>query len=242
MHVTRKGHLDAPPGSGYEHSVNTYDLICAGAALTALGSGALFWPDQALLCISDLHLGKSERIARLGGAQLPPYETLDTLTRLSADLDSTNASTVICLGDSFDDLAAANALPEDARLWITRLQAGRRWLWVEGNHDPGPIDLGGSHVAEMTLGPLTFRHIAQGKTTGEVSGHYHPKATLHTRGRAVTRPAFLCDRDRLILPAYGTYTGGLRSSDPALARLMGKDATAILTGPRPTAIPLARAS
>ena len=94
------------------------------------------------------------------------------------------------------------------RLWITRLQAGRRWVWIEGNHDPGPVDLGGSHLAELPLPPLTFRHIAQGGARGEVSGHYHPKASVPARGRSISRPAFLYDSDRLILPAYGTYTGG----------------------------------
>ncbi|MEM9871128.1 MAG: ligase-associated DNA damage response endonuclease PdeM [Pseudomonadota bacterium] len=222
--------------------MNSCDLTLAGAALQAMGSGALFWPDRSLLCVSDLHLGKAERIARRGGAQLPPYETRDTLTRLANDLDTTGATQVICLGDSFDDRAAAEALPQDERLWIKRLQAGRQWVWIEGNHDPGPLEFGGTHKAEATIGPLTFRHVAQDGATGEVSGHYHPKATLHTRGRAVTRPAFLWDAHRLILPAYGTYTGGLRSHDPALARLMAADAHAILTGQMPVTIPLARAS
>ena len=222
--------------------MNSCDLTLAGATLQAMGSGALFWPERSLLCVSDLHLGKAERIARRGGTQLPPYETRDPLTRLAADLATTSARHVICLGDSFDDRAAAAALPEDERLWITRLQAGRKWVWIEGNHDPGPLEFGGTHMAEASIGPLTFRHIAEAGATGEVSGHYHPKATLHTRGRAVTRPAFLVDGQRLILPAYGTYTGGLRSHDPALARLMASDAHAILTGQMPVTIPLARAS
>ncbi|MEP1356436.1 MAG: ligase-associated DNA damage response endonuclease PdeM [Tateyamaria sp.] len=220
--------------------MNMYDLTFAGTALKALGSGALFWPAQSLLCVSDLHFGKSERIARRGGAQLPPYETRDTLTRLAADLDHTQARTVICLGDSFDDLSAARALSEEDRLWITRLQAGRHWVWIEGNHDPGPIEFGGSHLGELTEEQLVFRHIAQAGARGEISGHYHPKATLPTRGRAITRPAFLIDADRIIMPAYGTYTGGLRSHDNALTNLMRCDATAILTGPRPVQIPMPR--
>jgi DNA ligase-associated metallophosphoesterase len=220
--------------------MNTCDLSLAGATLRALGSGALYWPAQDLLCVSDLHLGKSERIVRRGGSQLPPYDTRDTLTRLSADLDATGARTVICLGDSFDDLAAAQSLPEDERLWIARLQAGRRWVWIEGNHDPGPIACGGTHLATLEAAPLTFRHIADQGAQSEVSGHYHPKATLHMRGRAITRPAFLIDSARLIMPAYGTYTGGLRSHVATLSGLMRPDACAILTGPKPVRIPMPR--
>ncbi len=220
--------------------MNGYDFNFGGARLTALGSGALWWLDQALLCVSDLHMGKSERIARRGGAALPPYETRDTLTRLAADLDRLAPRTVVCLGDSFDDVGAAQALSEEDRLWIARLQAGRRWIWIEGNHDPGPVDLGGTHLALLPLGPLTFRHIADPAARNEISGHYHPKATLHARGRSLSRPAFLFDTDRVIMPAYGTYTGGLRSTSDTLRQLMHEDACAVLTGPIPIAIPMPR--
>jgi len=199
--------------------MNNHAFTFCGAALNALGSGALWWPDQSVLCVSDLHLGKSERMARRGGSILPPYEIIDTLTRLQTDLDATNPQTVICLGDSFDDLGAALALPEDAALWITRLQAGRSWIWIEGNHDPGPIDLGGSHLAEYTNGPLTFRHIAEHRAQGEISGHYHPKTSLPLRGRTVT---------------------GLRSGSEVLRDLMQEGTFAILTGPVPVAVPLPR--
>jgi len=217
-----------------------YDFTLAGAALTALGSGALWWPEQALLVVSDLHLGKSERILRRGGTALPPYETRDTLNRLAADIALTHARTVVCLGDSFDDRDAAEALPEAERAWIFRLQAGRRWVWIEGNHDPGPLEFGGAHLAELPLAPLTFRHIARATASGEVSGHYHPKASLSLRGRSITRAAFLIDSDRVILPAYGTYTGGLRSQAPVLQDLMRREAIAVLTGATPTAIPMPR--
>ncbi|WP_170404139.1 ligase-associated DNA damage response endonuclease PdeM [Ruegeria arenilitoris] len=220
--------------------MNSITFSFAGQALSALGSGALWWPEQKLLCVSDLHFGKSERIARRGGPALPPYDSQDTLTRLTADITRTNPGTVVCLGDSFDDLDASMAMGMAEKRDITALQAGRRWIWIEGNHDPGPIDLGGTHLSECNIGPLTFRHITQAEARAEVSGHYHPKARLRARGRAITRPAFLVDQTRLILPAYGTYTGGLRSSDHALNALMGDRAMAILTGHQPQIIPMPR--
>lgn len=212
----------------------------AGTALEALGSGALHWPDAQLLVVSDLHLGKSERVARRSGQMLPPYETIDTLTKLEAALETTKAAQVICLGDSFDDLAAGAALAPELVDWITRLMAGRDWTWIEGNHDPGPLEIGGTHRAQLRLGALTFRHIAEPGASGEVSGHYHPKARLNAKGRVMTRPCFLYDDARLILPAFGTYTGGLRSTSDALLRLMASSARAILTGPSPVEIPMPR--
>lgn len=225
---------------GHEHPMNIYTFPFHGASLRALPSGALHWPDEDLLVVSDLHLGKSARLSAVGGAQLPPYETRETLLRLDADLDATGADRVICLGDSFDAAGIAERLPEEDRLWIARLQAGRDWTWIEGNHDPGPVALGGAHLAEVTLGPLTFRHIARPGARAEVSGHYHPKARLSLRGRVMSFPSFLVDADRLILPAYGAYTGGLRSDSATLCALMGEDARAILTGPAPAAIPMPR--
>jgi DNA ligase-associated metallophosphoesterase len=220
--------------------MNGHKFTLAGVELIAMGTGALWWPEKSLLCVSDLHLGKSERVARRQGTILPPYDTRDTLTRLAADVARSEARIVICLGDSFDDLGAAGSLPEEERLWIARMQAGRRWVWIEGNHDPGPVDLGGTHLAELPIAPLSFRHMARAGASGEISGHYHPKADILTRARLISRPAFLVDSDRVILPAYGSYTGGLRSTAPELSRLMRPEAIAILTGPAPHAVPMPR--
>ncbi|MGI9369812.1 MAG: ligase-associated DNA damage response endonuclease PdeM [Ruegeria sp.] len=220
--------------------MNDCGFSFSGQRLHAFGSGALWWPDQNLLCVSDLHLGKSERMARRGGPTLPPYETRDTLDRLTRDIERTNAETVICLGDSFDDLEALLSFDEREKAQIATLQAGRRWIWIEGNHDPGPVGLGGTHLGEWICGPLVFRHMAKPDEVAEVSGHYHPKATLRARGRSITRSAFLYDSERLILPAYGTYTGGLHSTDAVLSALFGSDAVAILTGSEPRAMPMPR--
>lgn len=220
--------------------MNSYDFTLSDTQLTALPSGALWCAADRVLTVSDLHLGKSDRIARKSGTMLPPYETHDTLSRLESDIAQMQPHVVVCLGDSFDDLAAARHLREEDAVWITRLQAGCRWIWIEGNHDPGPVALGGTHQAEFRSGNLVYRHIAQPEQKGEVSGHYHPKTTLSARGRSVTRACFLVDDARVILPAYGTYTGGLRSDAPVLCDLMRPDAKAILTGPTPVVVPMQR--
>lgn len=212
-----------------------YRFNLANARLHALASGALHWPDQQLLVVSDLHFGKSERLARRGGTLLPPFETRATLERLDADLQITQARSIICLGDSFDDLAAADSLNATDHLWLCTLMAGRDWVWIEGNHDSGPHSIGGSHRAELAIESLHFRHIATANTP-EISGHYHPKARL--AGRASR--CFLIDEHRVILPAYGTYTGGLWSHDPALTALMSPTALAVLIGSTPLPIPMPR--
>ncbi len=216
--------------------MNDHLFTLSGTRLTARASGALWLPDTATLCVSDLHLGKSDRIARRSGFLLPPYETRATLDRLAAEIDALNPRTVICLGDSFDDLAAAETLDPDDLADLGILQAGRDWIWMEGNHDSGPIALGGSHKQTHGIGGLTFRHIALPGAFGEVSGHYHPK--YRVPGIGGTCPAFLYDATRLILPAFGAYTGGMRATDPVLRGLFDAQALAVLTGTRAIALPL----
>ncbi|WP_045387181.1 ligase-associated DNA damage response endonuclease PdeM [Falsirhodobacter sp. alg1] len=208
-----------------------FAFTLGGAALLALPSGALWWAAQRTLIVADLHFGKAERLARRGGALLPPYESRDTLLRLDTDISKMDALTVICLGDSFDDAEAV--LGPDELSWLTRLMAGRTWIWIAGNHDPAPLDVGGTHLAQMEIEGLALRHIATGIGT-EVSGHYHPKAKL----AGTARPAFLIDGRHVIMPAYGTYTGGLWCTDPALLPLMGPDALAVLTGQRTIVVPV----
>ena len=215
--------------------MNAHAFTLAGTTLTALPSGALWWADQGLLAVSDLHLGRSGRIARLGGVLLPPYEAEETLARLDADIGRTGARVILCLGDSFDDMQAAGD-GGGAETWLLRLMAGRRWIWVAGNHDPAPLILPGEHLAEARIGPLVFRHAALRDAVAEVSGHYHPKA----RVAGQSRRCFLYDRRRLILPAYGAYTGGLASSDPALSSLFDSGAIAVLTGSAARPLPMPR--
>lgn len=205
-----------------------------GEGLVALASGALHWPAAGVLVVGDLHLGKSGRMARRGGPLLPPYETEATLARLDAVIEAAAPARVICLGDSFDDAVSGDELAEANRLWLTRLMAGRDWIWIAGNHDPAPMALGGSHRAEWRQGALVFRHIAEPGAVGEVSAHFHPKARVGGRSRA----CFLIDRARVILPAFGTYTGGLSFDHPDLAALMGPGAIAVLTGSQAVATPL----
>ena len=220
--------------------MNALPFTFMGQSLHARGTGALYWPERKALIVSDLHLGKTERMARRGGPLLPPYELRETLERLVSDINAAPTDTIICLGDSFDDLAAADAVQDEVYSRLAPSMAGRKWIWIEGNHDPGPVQIGGEHRFEYQLGPLTFRHIAGSPTDGEVSGHFHPKARVSLRGRNLTRPCFLVDERRLILPAYGTYTGGLFCHQPLLANLMGPKAQAILIGPNPVAFPMPR--
>src|SRR5205809_4703079 len=98
-------------------------------------SGALFWREQRLLVVSDLHLEKGSSFAARG-VLLPPYDTVATLSRLAIVIARHDPGIVIALGDSFHDRDAHQRLSDIDRGVITALQAQRDWIWISGNHDP----------------------------------------------------------------------------------------------------------
>lgn len=208
------------------------ELAVNGVRLRPDLSGALFWPEGSALVVSDLHLEKASSFAA-NGHLLPPYDTADTLRQLEAAILRFRPARVICLGDSFHDGEAPARLDLQDAARIRALAAGRDWVWICGNHDPEPpVDWGGRVARELTLGALTFRHEAQrqGPGAGEVSGHFHPKASVRVRARRLTARCFVTDGRRLILPAFGAFTGGLDVRDPAIARLFAADFTVHLLG------------
>jgi uncharacterized protein len=193
-------------------------LNVVGVDLVADLSGALFWEEQRLLVVSDLHLEKGSSLAARG-VLLPPYDTVATLGRLTAVVARHDPRMVIALGDSFHDRDAHGRLSAPDRDAILGLQARRDWIWISGNHDPAlPSNLGGVIATEVAIGPIAFRHEPTG-ASGEIAGHLHPKARVSTRGRSMARRCFACDGERAVMPAFGAYTGGLSIRDAAFAKI-----------------------
>jgi len=200
-----------------------------GAILDVLGvsfiadlSGALFWEEQSLLVVSDLHLEKGSSFARRG-VLLPPYDSAATLALLGLVVARRNPRMVIALGDSFHDRDAHNRLSTPDRETISGMQARRDWIWISGNHDPAlPSDIGGVVADEVAIGPIAFRHEPTG-APGEIAGHLHPKARVSARGRSMERRCFACDGMRAVMPAFGAYAGGLSIRDAAFGKIFPKN-------------------
>ncbi|MBS0561989.1 MAG: ligase-associated DNA damage response endonuclease PdeM [Proteobacteria bacterium] len=204
----------------------------AGERLMLDPAGALHWPAQHLLAVSDLHLEKGTSFAPRG-MLLPPWDTRVTLDRLALLLRRYRPRIVVALGDSFHDRAAALRLPQAERERLNAIAAAARLVWVQGNHDPDPPPgLGGEWTAALTLGPLVFRHAAADEAPfgGEISGHHHPKAEVPARGTSVTRACFVTDGRRVVMPAFGAYTGGMDVREPAIARLFPRGGRVFLLG------------
>jgi DNA ligase-associated metallophosphoesterase len=204
-------------------SVSFQDVELAGQWFRALGCGALYWPAEAMLLVADLHLEKGSHFAARGW-MLPPHDSLETLRRLEAAALATGARRVAALGDSFHDVDGPERLEPAARAVLARLVSGLDWLWVTGNHDGGSgAALGGRVVDAFSLCGVALRHEAlPGFAGAEISGHFHPKVRVPLRsGRSVARRCLARVADRLVLPAYGAYAGGLFVDDPAFRAALG---------------------
>ncbi len=201
-------------------------LVVAGVSLVADCAGVLYWPDERLLVVADLHLEKGSSYAARG-VFLPPYDTAATLARLSRVILRYAPRAVVALGDSFHDGGGPERIAETDRAVLALLQRGRDWIWIAGNHDPEPVEgLGGTSAATLAIGALTFRHRIEAGAVldegqGEIAGHLHPVARIAARGRSLSRRCFAADRQRLVMPAFGAYAGGLNVRDRAFADVFG---------------------
>ena len=183
------------------------------------GEAALYWPAQRALLVSDLHLEKASSFA-LGGQMLPPYDSLSTLHDVAALVDEYRPEQIISLGDNFHDDAGEGRLAREAADLLTRLVGQCGWIWITGNHDRNiEARWGGRSVAEIMLSGVFLRHEAiRGERSPEISGHFHPKYRQMLRGRMVSRRCFVKGPRKLIMPAFGTLTGGLDAQDAAIHR------------------------
>ena len=201
----------------------------AGETFEATADGALYWPAQNALLVADLHLEKASWFARLGQF-LPPYDSHATLTALAREVERTNAARLYCLGDSFHDSFGCDRLPANARELLTDLTRNLDWIWIVGNHDPGFADHCGGWIAdEVEIRGIVLRHEAErDDPRPEMSGHFHPKLRVHLRGRQVSRRCFVLSPTKLILPAFGSLTGGLDAHHPEIMRSVGNNAAALV--------------
>jgi uncharacterized protein len=211
----------------------TGDILISvnGEILLLDACGAAFAKAHSTLVFADLHFEKGSAYARTRQF-LPPYDTADTLLRMTQAIVRHKPARVIALGDSFHDGGAAGRLGQEERGQLEFLTRQAHFTWIAGNHDPDPPTWAGGEVAaSIRLGGLTFRHAPLSTfEPGEVAGHLHPCASVSKWGRSVRRRCFVSDGLRLILPSFGAFTGGLDVGDAAIAGLFAGPFHAYMLG------------
>ncbi len=205
------------------------ELRLGGARAAALPEGVLWLDEAKALIVSDLHLEKGSAFA-LRGQMLPPYDTHVALTKLASLIEILSPDIIVSLGDSFHDGGGPVRMDEGDRRLLAGMIGACDWVWVEGNHDGRAAEaLGGVTRDCLTLGALTFRHEPTG-APGEVAGHLHPCARVAGRGASVRRRCFATDGERLVMPAFGAFTGGLNVCNEAFASIFPDGVTALVLG------------
>ncbi|MBX3521820.1 MAG: ligase-associated DNA damage response endonuclease PdeM [Xanthobacteraceae bacterium] len=203
-------------------NLRALELAFGGERFLADCAGALYWPDERTLIVSDLHFEKASFFASRG-VMLPPYDTATTLDALARLIVLYEPSRVIALGDSFHDSAGGTRLSPENRAFLLSLQAGREWIWITGNHDPERIEqIGGEFCENFSRGDVVFRH-QPGDGAFEIVGHFHPAARVSVRGRSLRRRCFASSDRKLVLPAFGSLTGGFNIRDVVFSTFMGGD-------------------
>ena len=177
--------------------------------------GILFWFDKQIAIISDLHLEKGSSFAH-SGQFLPPYDSEETLKKLTKGIKNQNIKKVILLGDTFHDENAYNRMSEKAFFLFNSFVKKYEVIFILGNHEKklkiDHINLLNEYVIE----DIHFIHQALQKSIFQISGHFHPVATIKSSIKKITAKCLLHTKNHIILPSFGTYTGGLNINDPAL--------------------------
>jgi len=130
----------------------------------------------------------------------------------------------------FYDRFGCDRLAPAARELLTGLTSRLDWTWIVGNHDPGFADhCGGRIEDEVEQCGIVLRHEAvRGESRPEISGHFHPKLRLHLKGRRVSRRCFVTSATKIIMPAFGSLTGGLDAHHPEIMGSVGPNPSALV--------------
>jgi DNA ligase-associated metallophosphoesterase len=175
--------------------------------------------DHDTLCVADLHFEKASFLQMNGHVPLPTYDTRDSLHRLAALVSDYAPKRVVALGDSFHDIDADQRFSdEDCELLNAIVDSVDAFIWVLGNHDPNiPDGVRGPREDHAQVGDFLLTHHPHdpGKAGVNLCGHYHPKLQVRVKTGKISGPCFAHSPERIILPSFGTFTGGLWVSDPA---------------------------
>lgn len=214
----------------FNASQTTYDFsMCetefGGQLLSLTGDGMIWIESARALIASDIHFEKGSFYTRFA-TLLPSYDSDDALERLESSVQKHQPEIFIALGDSFHDPKAGERMDVALmRRLNTLILSVKDWRWVMGNHDPDiDINIAGTRVDETQVGDIVFRHELKAKETQpEISGHYHPKHSIFIKNIHVSAPCFVQSGNRLIMPAFGSFTGGLKIDHPVLTKYMPVD-------------------
>lgn len=189
----------------------------AGQLFIADGYYALYWPAMQTLIVSDLHLGKAQSLNRHGN-HLPEQDSLHTLQHLRGLINDYQPQRVIALGDSFHDVRTSKQLHAEVQASLSALTSSiPEWIWILGNHDMHlSQQWPGLYQQEWRSQGIRFLHEPVANSAPQIVGHFHPKYTAKVHGNKIKGRCFVVSERWLIMPSFGSFTGGMAHNHPEL--------------------------
>ena len=188
----------------------------------AYPNNALYWKRLNIIIIADLHLGKSITFAKQKQF-LPPYDTKETLAKLFECINEFQPSKLIIVGDLLHDMLSLQSFQDIDYQNFNKYTKKTEFIWVKGNHDFDIEIVGFSKVLDYKVDKIIFNHLPIKSTNFQICGHYHPKVKISHRGKSIYKSSFVHNDKLLILPSFGTLTGGLNIDQDPLKVLLGND-------------------
>ncbi|MEO1023359.1 MAG: ligase-associated DNA damage response endonuclease PdeM [Bacteroidota bacterium] len=193
--------------------MNTYSFTWKGQELELLSQKALLWKAESILIVADVHLGKSGHF-RKHGIPVPDTVNNANLRLLSTLIEQYKPGRLIFLGDLFH--SDPNEEWEEFAYWRSSWNSVDMLLTM-GNHEIADVSdysrIGLTCSNSIELDPFVFVHDTEATPVTHTSlhpvqGHIHPAVLLKGQGRQYVRvPCFLFTEHRVLLPAFGSFTG-----------------------------------
>ena len=184
--------------------------------------GILFWLEKEIAIVSDLHLEKGSSFASTGQF-IPPYDSEETLKKLLNVIDNYKVKKVILLGDTFHDKDAFHRMSSKVRFLFEELIKNYEVIFILGNHDNKMKIDSINFYQEYDVDNVRFIHEAVQENINQISGHYHPVASIKVSSKKITSKCLIHTNNHIILPSFGVFTGGMNINDPVLKPFISQD-------------------
>lgn len=190
--------------------MNSLSIHISGTEFLLHPLRAIYWPAQKTLICSDVHIGKAEHF-RKSGIGIPHLVNKNNFWNLSVLFDQFKPERWLVLGDLMH--STINSEWDDLSDFLANYPSIEVQL-IRGNHDLYPdktyLDLGIDIAEKLIADGLVFTHEEFSPDNGlfNIHGHIHPAVRLRgNAGQSLRLPCFFKSDSKLILPAFGSFTG-----------------------------------
>ena len=184
--------------------------------------GVLFWLEKKIAIVSDLHLEKGSSFAS-SGQFVPPFDSEETLNKLINFLKIHEVKIIILLGDTFHDRGALNRMSSKVKSIFDSLVENYEIIFVLGNHENKMKSAFIKFYERYIVDDIPFLHEAVLEKKYQISGHFHPVASLKINSKQITEKCLIHSENHIIMPAFGEFTGGLNINNPVFKPFLNRN-------------------